>query len=198
MEAVEALCDIQRNIREALDGLGPLLVDEGLKATLLEQMDRLDKLTVQASLTIEALNPIFETGNGRGGVLSVMDLAYNAFMIGRNMENRETGGRCDWVNDTAPLMIAGVDRLRKETLERMEYARAENRRSVARAVEQTGTDLPPEKIDAGAACLYGHLDRDFSGGEKVSYPQASEHTKGKYRRAFASAVVQANRVREPA
>lgn len=195
MDVVKDLCDIQRSVREALDGLGPLLVDEGMKAAILEQMDKLDKLTVTASLTIEALEPVFETGNGRGGVLSVMDLCYNAFMIGRQQENREDGGRTAYFQDCQPLMVAGVERLRKQTLERMEYAAADRRRTITRNVEKTDCTLPPEQIDAGAACLYGHLDQSFT---DVSYPQASDYTKGKYQRAFASAVAASERIKETA
>lgn len=194
MDVVKELCDIRRTITEALDGLGPLLVDPALKELITEQMEKLSDLTVTASLTIEALEPVFETGNGRGGVLSCMDLCYNAFMIGRDMENRENGGRCDWFNDTAPLMIAGIDRLKKETVERMQYAADDRRRTVARNTANTECTLSPEQIDAGAACLYGHLDSSFTGGERVSYPQASAHTHGKYQRAFAAAVVASEKV----
>jgi hypothetical protein len=169
------------------------LIDEGLKNILVEEMAKLDKLTVTASLTIEALEPVFETDNGRGGVLSCMDLCYNAFMIGRNMENRESGGRCDWFNDTLPLMTAGVERLKKETVERMQYAADDRRRTVSRNTEKTDCTLSADEIDAGAACLYGQLDQSFTGGDRVSYPQASSHTKGKYQRAFASAVVASER-----
>ena len=194
MEVVEILCDIRNTIRDALGDEAPMLVDPKLRELILEQMEKLDKVTVQASLTAEALNPVFETGSGRGGVLSCMDLCYNALMIGRNMENREDGGRCDWFNDTAPLMIAGVERLKKETLERMQYARDNRRRTVARNTENYDCNLPADAIDAGAACLYGHLDQSFSGGERVSYPQASAHTQGKYQRAFAAAVVESAKV----
>lgn len=95
---------------------------ERLSQDINELRAKLSNLMVPASYSMEAFAPALDTGNGRGGVLSFMDLAYNAFMIGRNMENREDGGRCDWFNDTAPLMIAGIERIKRECGERMDRA----------------------------------------------------------------------------
>jgi hypothetical protein len=196
-DIMKDLCDLRRKLSEIAIAL-PAGADRAeVAADIRDLGDRFDKLIVDTSLTLEALEPLFETDAGRGGVLSVMDLCYNAFMIGRNMENREGGGRCDWFTDTAPLMLAGVERLKKDTIARMQYARDENRRSVARNTEKTGCTLSPERIDAGAACLYGHLEM-WHGSGKPDYPRAAAHTKGKYQRAFASAVVASERVLEPA
>lgn len=185
---VEELCDIERALRAV----------KGQKATEMAALaERLKLICVDAALTVEALDPVLETDarRGRGGVLTLMDLCYNAFMIGRNGENREDGGRTAWFNDCQPLMLAGVDRIRKDVLERVEENDRLTRRRIERSIEGQSSGLSPEQAEAGAACLYGHLDQSFSGGQPVNYPQASEHTKGKYRRAFAAATREANNVK---
>lgn len=92
---------------------------ERLAQDLKELRTKLNALIVPASYSMEAFAPALDTGNGRGGVLSFMDLTYNAFMIGRNMENREGSGRCDWFNDTHPLMVAGIEQIKRQCEERM-------------------------------------------------------------------------------
>lgn len=191
MDVVKELCDIERALREIT----------GKKAPELAALaDRLNRVCVDASLTVEAFDPVLETdaARGRGGDLTLMDLCYNAFMIGRRQENREDGDRTSWFQDCQPLMLAGVDRIRKDVVSRVEYARTNTRRQIERSIENVASGLTPEQAEAGAACLYGHLDSSFSGGDRVSYPQASEHTKGKYRRAFASAVVESGRIKTAA
>lgn len=91
----------------------------------------LSDLWVDTVLTAGAVEPVFspQTGIGRSGEISVMDLCYNAFMTGRNgTPSDPEHARCDWTNDTFPLMRAGVERMKKETLRRMEYARADHAR----------------------------------------------------------------------
>jgi len=91
----------------------------------------LSDIWVDTLLTYEAVEPVFspKTGVGRSGEISVMDLCYNAFMIGRRgIPSDPEADRCDWFNDTHPLIRAGVERMRKETSRRMEYARADRAR----------------------------------------------------------------------
>jgi hypothetical protein len=88
----------------------------------------LSDIWVDTLLTYEAVEPVFspKTGVGRSGEMGVMDLCYNAFMIGRRgIPSDPEADRCDWFNDTHPLMRAGVERMRKEAGRRMEYARAD-------------------------------------------------------------------------
>lgn len=194
---VEQMCDIERKLRSMSE-----TATEATPAVLANIADQISKLCVDAAMTIEALDPILETdaARGRGGVLTLMDLCYNAFMIGRTGENREDGDRTAWFNDCQPLMLAGVDRIRKDVVARVEENDRLTRRRVERAIEGASSGLAPEQAEAGAACLYGHLDVSFTGGQRVDYQQASEHTKGKYRRAFAAATREANAVKvtEPA
>ncbi len=104
---------------------------ESVAGDLHEAATSLNELWVATILTVEAVQPIFsaKTGLGRTGELSVMDLCYNSFMLGRNgIPQDPEAARYDWFNDTHPLMRAGVERLQKETLRRMEYATADRDR----------------------------------------------------------------------
>lgn len=47
----------------------------------------------------------------------VMDIAYSAFMIGRSSKNKDDGGPCDWFNDTKPMMIEQLAKIRKDLAE---------------------------------------------------------------------------------
>lgn len=200
MDVIKQLCDVRRRLGEAASAItAPCQSAEHRERLAMEIQDLtaiVDKITVQASITAEALNPVFETGNGRGGVLSVLDLCYNAFMIGRNMENRENGGRCDWFNDTAPLMIAGVDRLKKETTERMEYARRDRDRLIARAVSES--PLPGAKMLEGAKSLYKSLDEGIRRPGAEDFEQAPVRTQMRYYEAFATAIAASDFVGEDA
>lgn len=100
-----------------------------LAASLRGTADDFDKMMVDMTITIEAIAPIFEMQGGRSGDLRLMDLCYNAFMMGRRGAPQDMDhDRMDWMNDTAPLMRGGVDRMYKETQRRMEYARADRNR----------------------------------------------------------------------
>lgn len=198
MDAIATLCDVRRSLEQTAVALSAGADRAEIAGELRRLAEIIDGACIQGSLTIEAFNPVLDEEHRRSGELNVLDLCYNAFMIGRQQENRENGARTAYFDDCHPLMLAGVERILKETRKRVEYAADERRRCITRNVEKTECTLPPDKIDAGAACLYGHLDQSFSGGDRVSYPQASAHTRGKYQRAFASAVAAAERVREAA
>lgn len=118
MDAIKELHGINKRLHELALGFPP---ESTVAKAIRAEVENLSRLMVPASLTMEQLNPIFDLEGGHSGYLKVADLAYNAFMIGRNMENRETGGRCDWFNDTWPLVQAGVERIQKECVERMAY-----------------------------------------------------------------------------
>ena len=47
----------------------------------------------------------------------VIDIAYTAFMSGACGKNEEDGGRCDWFNDTKPVVEAAIEEIRKELAE---------------------------------------------------------------------------------
>lgn len=118
MDAIKELHDVKKRLHElALSFPGESSVAVALHA----EVANLDRLMVPASIHMEALNPVFDLEGGHSGYLKVADLAYNAFMIGRNMENREDGGRADWFNDTWPLIRGGVERIQKECAERLAY-----------------------------------------------------------------------------
>lgn len=104
---------------------------EAIAGSLHQIAAELSDIWVDTILTYEAVEPVFspKTGVGRSGEMSVMDLCYNAFMIGRRgIPSDPEADRCDWFNDTHPLMRAGVERMRKEASRRMEYARADRAR----------------------------------------------------------------------
>lgn len=110
-------------------------------AELHQLHSELNKMWVDIVLTTEAVAPIFsgKTGIGRSGEMSVMDLCYNAFMIGRSgVPQAAEHARNDWFNDTYPLMRAGVERMHKETLRRMDYAKGD--RYARQAIEQARRD----------------------------------------------------------
>jgi hypothetical protein len=44
----------------------------------------------------------------------VVDIAYSAFMIGRGGKNPDDGGPCDWFNDTKPMVIEQLTKIRKD------------------------------------------------------------------------------------
>jgi hypothetical protein len=118
MEAIKELHGVKKRLHELALGFPP---ESSVAQALHAEVLQLARLMVPAAITMEALNPVFDLEGGNSGYLKVADLTYNAFMIGRNMENRETGGRCDWFNDTWPLMKAGVERIQKECVERLAY-----------------------------------------------------------------------------
>lgn len=104
---------------------------ESVAGELYRVASELSDMWVDILLTYEAVEPVFSarTGVGRSGEISIMDLCYNAFMNGRRGVPQDAeADRCDWFNDTHPLMRAGVERMRKETARRMEYARADRAR----------------------------------------------------------------------
>lgn len=129
-EAVEELCAIRRRLGALTEPTDPA---KDVAAEIAEIVKRLDLLIVPASITIEALNPVFETEGGSRGHLDVLTLCYNAFMHGRNglPQDREAA-RVDWFNDTHPLMLAGVERIQRECVRRMEYAKEQEARAAFR------------------------------------------------------------------
>lgn len=44
----------------------------------------------------------------------VVDIAYSAFMIGRSGKNKDNGGPCDWFNDTKPMVMEQLAKIRKD------------------------------------------------------------------------------------
>ncbi len=47
----------------------------------------------------------------------VVDIAYSAFMIGRSGKNKDDGGPCDWFNDTKPMVMEQLAKIRKDLAE---------------------------------------------------------------------------------
>lgn len=44
----------------------------------------------------------------------VIDIAYTAWEHGRLGKNKDDGGPCDWFTDTRPLIMKGINTIRKE------------------------------------------------------------------------------------
>lgn len=44
----------------------------------------------------------------------VVDIAYSAFMSGRTGKNKDDGGHCDWFNDTKPMVMEQLAKIRKD------------------------------------------------------------------------------------
>lgn len=44
----------------------------------------------------------------------VIDIAYTAWDRRANGKNPDDGGPCDWFNDTRPLMIEGINKIRRK------------------------------------------------------------------------------------
>ena len=44
----------------------------------------------------------------------VVDIAYSAFVIGRSGQNKDDGGPCDWFNDTKPMVMEQLKKIRKD------------------------------------------------------------------------------------
>jgi hypothetical protein len=104
---------------------------EAIAGDLNRIASELSDMWVDTFLTYEAVAPVFSTksGVGRNGEISVMELCYNAFMMGRRgIPSDPEADRCDWFNDTHPIMRAGIERMRKEAGRRMEYARSDRGR----------------------------------------------------------------------
>ena len=127
-DVVKDLCDLRKRLQDAAE-----LCDannlESVGGELGEIARTFDKMITDMTLTIEAIEPAFGSGGlGQTGELSMMDLCYNAFMIGRRgIPQDAEADRCDWFNDTHPLMRSGINQLRKDTIRRMEYAQAHQR-----------------------------------------------------------------------
>ena len=47
----------------------------------------------------------------------VVDIAYSAFMIGRCGKNKDDGGPCDWFNDTKPMVLEQLAKIKKDMKE---------------------------------------------------------------------------------
>jgi hypothetical protein len=47
----------------------------------------------------------------------VVDIAYSAFMMGRIGKNSDDGGPCDWFNDTKPMVMEQLAKIRKDLAE---------------------------------------------------------------------------------
>jgi hypothetical protein len=47
----------------------------------------------------------------------VVDIAYSAFMSGRTGKNKDDGGPCDWFNDTKPMVLEALAKIRKDLAE---------------------------------------------------------------------------------
>ena len=47
----------------------------------------------------------------------VVDIAYSAFMIGRCGKNKDDGGPCDWFNDTQPMVLEQLAKIKKDMKE---------------------------------------------------------------------------------
>ena len=47
----------------------------------------------------------------------VVDIAYSAFVIGRCGKNKDDGGPCDWFNDTKPMVLEQLAKIKKDMKE---------------------------------------------------------------------------------
>jgi hypothetical protein len=47
----------------------------------------------------------------------VVDIAYSAFMSGRTGKNKDDGGPCDWFNDTKPMVMEQMAKIRRDLAE---------------------------------------------------------------------------------
>jgi hypothetical protein len=47
----------------------------------------------------------------------VVDIAYSAFMIAKQGKNKDDGGPCDWFNDTKPMVMDALTKIRKDLSE---------------------------------------------------------------------------------
>ena len=47
----------------------------------------------------------------------VVDIAYSAFMRGRSGINSDDGGPCDWFNDTKPMVMNQIAKIKKDLAE---------------------------------------------------------------------------------
>ena len=96
---------------------------DGMVSTAL---DRLAKISVDVAITVEAIEPIFDITQRTNMEIKLIDLCYNVFMHGRNAQPREDGNdRVDWFTDTQPWVKGVVERMKVETIRRMEYARGD-------------------------------------------------------------------------
>jgi hypothetical protein len=47
----------------------------------------------------------------------VVDIAYSAFLLAKHGQNKDDGGPCDWFNDTKPMVIEALAKIRKDLAE---------------------------------------------------------------------------------
>lgn len=47
----------------------------------------------------------------------VVDIAYSAFVLGRSGTNSDDGGPCDWFNDTKPMVMEQIAKVKKDLAE---------------------------------------------------------------------------------
>jgi len=44
----------------------------------------------------------------------VIDIAFSAFMAAKSGKNKDDGGACDWFNDTRPMVLQQLEKIRKD------------------------------------------------------------------------------------
>ena len=47
----------------------------------------------------------------------IVDIAYYAFMLAKQGKNKDDGGPCDWFNDTKPMVMEQLDKIKKDLAE---------------------------------------------------------------------------------
>ena len=77
----------------------------------------------------------------------VVDIAYSVFMHALQGKNRDDGGQCDWFNDTKPLVMEWLAKIRKDLAEEKATAQPAQepltREQVRGLLKSAGYDTAP-------------------------------------------------------
>lgn len=86
----------------------------------------------------------------------VVDIAYSAFMSGRTGKNKDDGGPCDWFNDTKPMVMEALAKIRKDLAEAAHGITAS---------AQPAAQLPDDQVEAAQRLIDADMAKRLEGGE---------------------------------
>ena len=71
-----------------------------------------DEYPAPQSNSVGILDYVFQDDLHNRLTPRVVDIAYSAFMLGACGKNKDDGGRCDWFNDTKPMVMEKISEIR--------------------------------------------------------------------------------------
>lgn len=104
----------------------------------------------------------------------VIDIAYSAFMSGAVGKNNEDGGKCDWFNDTKPMVLAQIEKI-KHDLNKYKATTPPASQEQASAAVVTGERVRALHRECATMALHERCNecQDYAIQEQAQQPQAA-------------------------